>query len=687
MPSPATIHGTTPLFWTSASSHLRERRIGPPPCVKLEEAFEHHYNAGCCDGCPAKGKIKSPAVLAHRALPAPPIMLTPATPTAPATFVPDPPFPYRRSTKGIVVEFEDKGIKDEIVVCPYDMYPTRLSVDDDTGLGESAQWRVNLPKEGWTDMRLPYAQRNQLGVALKQRGIFIDESELPTFTKFMTAYTRHLQNAIPRERTFARLGFTDTKTGRQRSFVLGDTLYKADGSIEPHSIPHSLLAATDNGIQRIGDYDEWRRLIMIYCNPNMDAYRVYLYSSFGSILYHMTTFTATAVCAVGETGRGKSTLLDACASIWGDPAALRSHGGPQGFTLAGVEAKAHALYHLPMLLDDATEQEAKEIGSFIFNYSGGRGKIRSQAGGGVRADTPRWENILLLTGNEDEYARMAGMRIDSRQHTMRLIQIEFNDATLTKSDGDLLRAGLLANFGWAGHVFVEYVVKNYDMVKKRVEHCIRETDISVNARSEERYWTAWKACAQVAAEICANLGILPNFPVSHDALWMEKQIVYMRSSLLMHEHSPNEVLSEFLDACIPNTLTLSTVSGNIDNVRSAPRSELLVRHEVDSGILTVSTLAFYNYCLKRHVSAETVFTALAKSGSLLHRNAQRILGADTTFSKGNRTRCFVVDTHKLSGAPALAAASVNPNVIFANKPTVGPALKAAVAAWHKAGKP
>jgi hypothetical protein len=665
---------------------LRERRIGPPPCAKIEEAFQFHANAKCCDGCPSQGKIKSPAVLAHRALPAPPIVLTPATATAPAVFVPDPPWPYRRSQKGIVVETISKDqVKEEVVICPYDMYPVRMCFDTKTGIGENTIWRVKLPNEGWVDMAIPYTHRNALVVALKQRGVHIDESELPAFLKFMTAYTRHLQHASPRERSYSRLGFFPAKGIRPRSFVLGDRAYLADGTVEPHAMPNSLVAATDDGIYSVGDYDEWRRLIAIYCNPRMEPYRVYIYTGFGSILYHMTTFTATAVCAVGETGRGKSTLLDAVASIWGDPSVLRAHGGPSGFTLAGAEGKAHGLFHLPMLLDDVTEQEAKEISAFIFNYSGGRGKIRSQAGGGVRPDTPRWENILLLTGNEDEYARMAGTRVDSRQHTMRLIQIEFNDITMSKADGDALRAGLLVNFGWAGHIFAEYVVRNYDAVKRRVEQCIRDTDSKIRALSEERYWTAWLACAQVAAEICVEMQILPGFPVTHDVRWMEDQIVHMRLSSVAHSRNPNEALSEFLDTYVPNTLTLSTVSGNINNVAREPRGELLIRHEIDTGMLFISAHAFQEYCLKKHINLNAVFTTLVKSGAIVERSARRMLGADTQFDKGNRVRCFIIDTNKLAGSLPVPTPTTLAPAPAAAKPQS--TLQAAVAQWKAAGKP
>jgi hypothetical protein len=270
---------------------------------------------------------------------------------------------------------------------------------------------------------------------------------------------------------------------------------------------------------------------------------------------------------------------------------------------------------------------------------------------------------------------------------MRLIQIEFEDITMTKAEGDTLRAGLLTHYGWAGHVFAEYVVRNYDAVKKRVEQCIRDIDIRIRAKSEERYWTAWMACAQVAAEICVDQTILPHFPVTHDVQWMEDQIVHMRLSSTAHTRNPNEALSEFLDLYVPNTLIISTVSGNIDNVRREPRGELLIRHEVDTGILVISAQVFQEYCLKKHLNLNSVFTALAKTGALVDRSARRMLGADTQFDKGNRVRCFVIDTNKLGGTP-VSPPPQPPAPAAKAMPTSGPALQAAVAAWHaRGGKP
>jgi hypothetical protein len=517
---------------------------------------------------------------------------------------------------------------------------------------------------------------NQQLLVLNKLGLHIKASELPKVQDFMTAYTRQLQQAVGREPSMARLGFFKPKN----NFVLGDRNYMPDGTWLPHTMPQSLVNATDEGIHYAGDYDAWKRAVGTYRRGTaMQPYRVYLYTSFASVLYHMTSFIATAVCAVGVTGRGKSTLLDVCASVWGDPAALCGSGGPKGFTRAGAEAKSHALYHLPMFLDDITEQEAKEVASFIFAYSSGRGKIRSQSSGGVRADTPRWENILLLTGNENEYERMAGTRFDSRQHTMRLIQIEFEEGTLDKAEGDALRADVRANFGWAGHAFIEYVTTHYAEVKRLIQQGIKDTDIRLRAKSEERYWTAWKVCCEVAAEICVRLDILPGYPVSVDVEWMERQIVHMRSAVSDHALTPSEAMATFLDASIPNTLTISTSASNIDNVAREPRGELLVRHEVDTHQTIIARHAFQKYCLEQHINMDAVLVALLQSGALLQRNTKRTLGADTTFSSA-QVRCIVVDLDKLESKPQLVVNNPAP----AAQPT---ALSKAAAAWAAAGKP
>lgn len=627
---------------------LAERNIGPGTCEGFQKAFEQHHNADCCNGCPSKGKIKSPAVTSKYVALLPQIIVKEETKDGVVVerHIPNPPHPFVRTPNGIGYETANQqtGTNETVIICPYDMFPKRLRYDERTMLEDDVLWSVRLPREEWVDVSIPHVSKNQMQTVLAKRGVYISEFQIPQMANFMTAYMRKLQHDIPREKAFGKMGWR-----KDGNFVLGDLLYVKDGNIETHSLSHALENATGRGVTVAGDYDEWRKKVAMYARPGLEAYRVYIYTALASIFYNMTDLAATCVSASGRTGLGKSTLMEVCASIWGDPKLLIVRGDPDSSTRAAAENLADAMHHLPVMLDEITMRDAKDVAQMIFMYSGGKGKIRSTPQGGLRSDTATWNNILLVNANSDEYERMASTMRDSTQHMVRLIQIGFTDTqAISKTEGDSIKEAVFNNFGWAGRHFVETVVQHAPQIRKRVKQLIYETDKAVGAKSEERFWTAWVACAQTAAEIAVNLGILQGFPVSADVAWMHRQIGSMRNSTTSQIPVASEVLAEFLDVSLRSTLTISAKgSSNIDNVLKEPNAELTVRNEIDSDMIYVNRTAFRKYCVENGINFNRTLMEMQKKHILLRDNVLKTLGAGTSYESG-KVRCIEVSSTALT---------------------------------------
>lgn len=645
--------------------------IGPITCTRFEEAYKGTANENCCDGCPSKGKVKSPAVIARHVPLAPPLVVKEMRGTSVVErTVPELPKPFVRTKNGIGIVTADSktGVNETVVFCEYDMYPVRLRYDERTMLEEDVLWRIKLPQEDWIEVDVPHTASQQVRTVLAKRGVYIDEPFVPHMTRMMSSYMRKLQADIPREMAFAKLGWR-----KDNSFVVGDTLYKPDGNVEAHCISHALERATEGGMVVAGDYDTWRNGIRIYARPHMQAYRVYLYSSLASIFYHMTGQIATCVSATGASGAGKSTLMEVCASIWGDPSKLVIRGDKTLSTRAAAEVRADGMHHLPVWMDEITGRDAKDVAELIFNYSGGKGKIRSTAQGGLRNDTATWSNLLLVNANTDEYDRISSIYRDSTQHLMRLVQLEFVPVgSIQKDEGDTVRRMAHENFGHAGRIFAEYCAQNYKAIKARVLAAVVEADHRVGAKSEERFWTAWIASTRVAAEIAHMLGILPGFPISDDVEWMYQQVEVIRAATGSHTLEPGEIMAEFLDAQVPNTLTVGAKgSSNIDNVIHAPRGELNVRFEVDNGTAFVSRNAFREYCAERNVNFNRAIDAMDKLGFIRRYNVPKVLGADTTYSKG-RVKCIELNLDlmggRLAAVPTPAPTAATPIKAAGGKP-------------------
>lgn len=632
--------------WTGAG-------MGPTTCARFQKVWQDFDGENVCSGCPSEGKITSPAVIAHHVAKAPPLIVSDVTPTGVVVQreIPDPPAPFQRTIHGIGVRTANtKTNADETVIfCRYDMYPSRMQYDEVSMIEEGVLWKVNMPHEGWVDLEIPHVAKMQIPLTLAKRGIYLDDHQANYMASFMSNYVRKLQTEIPREMAYAKMGW------RKGGFVVGDTLYRGDGEFELHAMSRTLEQATQGGMVVEGELSAWKRAVQIYNRPGLEAFRMFIYSSLASPLYTMTGQVATVLNATGIGGIGKSTVMDIAAAMWGNPRGLVMRNQ----TRAAAEIITNGLNNLPVMIDEITTREVKEMAEFIFDYSGGKGKLRSQSGGGIRADTATWSNLCMTNANTDVYASMASVHTDSAPHMMRLIQLEFPVTTaITKREADTARLLAFDNYGHAGRHFASYAAQNEMDLRKRVARYSDEADKRVNAKSEERYWTAWIASVRAAAEIASSLGMLPGFTVSNDIEWMYRQIDVLREITQEQIENAEGMLSSFLDEQLPNTLIVSAKnSGNIDNVANEPRGELHVRMELDTGITIISRKAIQDYCVKKNINLSRRLEELFGRQIVINKNVTHVLGAHTKFA-GGRVRCIVVNANRLRGALAVVPTTV-----------------------------
>lgn len=653
-------------FLDAKLDRFEEQHMGPTNCVTFQNKFVDLAMPNGCLGCPSLGKITSPAEISRLIVSAPPIIKVEvaADGTETQRVVTSPPVDFVRTEHGIGVKtVNGKGVPDLKIFCPYDMYPVRLQYDEKTKLAEHTRWCVNLPHEGWVTLDIPYTSKQQLALQLAKRGMHIDGANIDAMELFMTSYIRKLQTETPREVAYAKMGWR-----RDGGFVVGDTLYKKDGSSEQHAMSDTLEEATHKGMRIEGEYALWQQAAQRYNRETLEGYRILLYSTFASPLFVMTGQIATCISATGIGGIGKSTSMDLCAAAWGDPRCIVTKGNKDGATRAAAEVVSDAMQHLPVFLDEISDREAKDMADFIFNYSGGKGKIRSKAGGGLRADTATWSNLALVNANQNEYERMASVYKDVSPHLMRLIELEFAPTTaISKEEGDEIRAIAQENFGHAGRIFAAYIAAHQTEIKHRVKKYNIEADRAVGAKSEERFRTAWLAAIRCAAEIASDLGILQNFPVTHDMEWANQQVVQLRAEVARHVTSADEVISEFMGQEISRTLIISTATGNIDNIKAEPRGGFTVRYEPDNATAWISRTALQKFCVDLGVNMTRHLKTLYVQGVLRHDNIRKTLGSGTPFASGN-IRCIEIDTSRLQGKGQLSLPS---KVTPINQPRTG----------------
>lgn len=155
--------------------------------------------------------------------------------------------------------------------------------------------------------------------------------------------------------------------------------------------------------QTSGTSEEWIENVFKPIKNHSKALLMVL-ASFTSVLLQDLKMKPFIVDLSGMTSQGKTTVLRACASVWGTEHLVSEWN----LTKVAAERKASFLNSFPLILDDTRKADEKQLQGFIYNFSGGRSKGRGSVSGSQREYT--WGNLLLSTGEDslNAYAERAG---------------------------------------------------------------------------------------------------------------------------------------------------------------------------------------------------------------------------------------------------------------------------------------
>lgn len=232
----------------------------------------------------------------------------------------------------------------------------------------------------------------------------------------------------------------------------------------------SEYAAHDDFAQQ-GDIQEWRERVSMPCSGN-PILLLAVSASFAAPLLLKAKQQSSGgggIHLIGKSSSGKTTALQAAASVWGGPSYVRAWRA----TANGLEATAAALNDSLLVLDEISECDPREIGAIIYALANGQGKQRAKRNGGSR-DSFRWRTIVLSSGERTLSAHMqeAGQRAKAGQEA-RLLNIPATyqihgafDNLHGLSDGrvfaDMMKQTTSQFYGVSGPEFLEKLLQDDD---------------------------------------------------------------------------------------------------------------------------------------------------------------------------------------------------------------------------------
>lgn len=672
--------------WSSGAQGYSEQETqtkldtwnSPPTTCK----FFNSCNPKGCEGCPSKDQIKTPMVLGH-------IIVKQEAEVVEALVdgekmevqIPEFPHGYRHDNGMLIRSMKDKDDNIyEVTVSPNLFYPLyRIRKEDGT---YSLKVRVHLPNGRTREAEINtncLASPQELAKALAQHEVL--GSNLKDANLHMNAYMKEFLQKLMREADEMNTMTTYGWSPEFNSFLLGDRLYHADGTIRQVFVggsAKSLLPA----FKPRGTVEGYTKAIThIYNRPGMEPMQYALMSAFGSILTPLvdSQYKGLIMSMAGsDTAKGKTTVCMAGLYAFGNADTLKIAGGTAGATLNGQFGTMATLQNIPLLFDELTHVKPEIISSLAMQVTNGKGKIREQVKNNIvqLAETKDFALSLYATSNDGLHGKLAEAQGNSQAEAVRVIEINIDRYPATKIDPEVediepVRSTIERNSGAAGDLFIRYVVTHMEEVAIMIAANKSRLGIQIKD-TRYRFWKWHAAATLTALQITNKLGITQFDYEKLYEFTVELFSVMGDSVTTQNTITPEEALHKIISSLHDRIIVTSEYRDSRDgrgpeyaNVRGEPvgryvNGNINSKDEFLAGKLFICRKEFITECKPLRTDPEVVLEYARSAGVLVPFEKKFTLGRGTNVKTGN-TNVVCIDQIKLESlntdAPKLTIAA------------------------------
>lgn len=564
--------------------------------------------------------------------------------------IPKYPFPFFRGNVGGIYRKADPDIetdKDELIF-PYDFYVVKRLYDPEDG--ECVMMRLHLPKDGVREFIMPLRDvisKDKFIGEIAARGVAALGKKQEKLMMYTTRWVEELQAIGKAEIARKQFGWLSDDSG----FIVGEKEIRHD-TVE-YSPPSAATLPLVPAFGVKGDFHEWKDTINHYRHPGMELRAFSFFMGFGGPLMKFVAGGALNGFLLNlvsrEGGTGKSTLLSAINSIYGNPDALMmTYKDTHNFRLQ----RFGILQNITATIDELTNMKPELMSDLVYDITSGKGKGRMSAKANVeRINTTTWKLPAVSTSNK--FIRDALLSIKSFPEPELLRILEGNLAIDTSMDAIQAKrhfGRLNSNYGHAIVPFMQHVMTNLPQTIDFINKINERVDIAANITSNERYWSAGLAMDLAGGIIAGRLGLhdIPIKPVFDMAIELVKN---SRKSNKESMFDSEDFLGAFLQRHFHEILV---INGNKDSrtglemgpIRE-PRGPLTARYEPDTKMLFIAVRPYREECSKYQMSFDGSLEPYQKSGAYGGMKKKRMFAGTVTNTSQN-INTLVFDVAKLS---------------------------------------
>ncbi|HYV37593.1 MAG TPA: DUF927 domain-containing protein [Gemmataceae bacterium] len=307
-----------------------------------------------------------------------------------------------------------------------------------------------------TAHRAIIASKNKI-VELAGQGLPVTSNNAASAVTFLSDYETQNLAEIQPIRLTQQLGWASD----MKAFLWGSTVLAS--KLTPQN--DIVFQGADDGDDQIaqgfhsqGSSEKWQQAVEIAIG--FPKIRLAILASLCAPLLELLDSANPIVELHGDTSQGKTVTLRFATSVWGNPDERSTKGVmfTWDVTRVGAERSLATANSLPVVLDDTRRsQRAGSISQILYDVVSGRGRKRGSIKGTQRANT--WRTVLITSGESS--VKFLANQGGARARVVSLSGSPFGG--VSNEIGTMARTlndSILANYGHAGPIFVQFLLDN-----------------------------------------------------------------------------------------------------------------------------------------------------------------------------------------------------------------------------------
>lgn len=336
---------------------------------------------------------------------------------------------------------------------------------------------------------------------MQQNGVYFNATDSKVLQdKFMPQFLAQLQRLRSANTIASRCGWTSDFT----HFILGTRIYGANSNehIRPAGSPQEMEAYHTQGDRAL-----WRQAFDLNILAGPERQAILALGMAGPLMAFAGVDGVLLNAYSPESGVGKSTLCDAVLSIWGSPDRLRKDyrdTAAATFHLASISG------NIPMVIDEFTNVDGRELSNYVYTITQGRERHRLGSDAKLRDNVNRWCLPAIATSNNSVHDKLQSFRMDASAEAARVFEMRLRPLQVDPAHmGGQKRIlqNLKTNYGFMGPELCElFMQKGEQYWRQKVTERISWWDAELAHDTGDRFRSVVAALIDIGAALGEAMG-------------------------------------------------------------------------------------------------------------------------------------------------------------------------------------